>query len=254
MNTMLTSSIAAFLLPPLNLIVLACIGALLMLRRPAWGRRMIGTSLVLLWIFSMPAVGNALLSWMETGANTSTDQYSAAQAIVVLAGGRSYDVAEYGGDTVDQNTLERLRLAALIERTTKLPLLVTGGKPDNDELAEAELMQKALADFSTPVKWVEPEAKNTMQNATFTAKMLANENVKTIILVTHGWHMPRAKRTFERAGFVVVPAGVGRHKQDSYTFLQFLPSAEGLRKTEVFMHEVLGICWFWLVETGKFRA
>jgi uncharacterized SAM-binding protein YcdF (DUF218 family) len=251
---MLSSIISAFLLPPLNLIVLALLGALLLRRYPSWGKRMIAASIVLLWICSMPAVGNLLLAWLEQDANTPISEMHRGQAIIILAGGRNYDVAEFGGDTTDKYTLERVRLGALIQRNTGIPILITGGKPDNDETSEAVLMQKALTEFSATTNWIEQEAMNTAQNAAFSARMLANDQVKDIILVTHGWHMPRARAAFERAGFRVLPSGAGRHKQGSYTLLHFLPSAEGMHHTQIFMHEAVGMVWYWACNAGQNRS
>ena len=241
------------MLPPLNLIMLAGIGALLLRRHRTLGTRLIATSIILLWLLSMPAMGNFLLSCLERGANTPIREMTKAQAVVILAGGRNYGIAEFGGDTTDKFTLERVRLGALVQRKTGLPILVTGGKPDQDESSEAELMQSALEEFSTTAKWVEPEAKNTAQNAAFSARILARENINVIILVTHGWHMSRARAAFERAGFQVFPSGAGRHAQDNYTILQFLPSAQGLARSEMFMHELIGIAWYWATHAGTSR-
>lgn len=241
-------------MPPLNLIALALIGALLLRTYPSHGKRMIVASIVLLWICSMPAVGNFLLAWLEQDADTPISEMHGAQAIIILAGGRNYDVAEFGGDTTDKYTLERVRLGALIQRNTSLPILITGGKPDSDETSEAALMQKALTEFSASTNWMEQEAMNTAQNAVFSARMLAKHHVKDIILVTHGWHMPRARAAFERAGFQVAPSGAGRHKQGSYTILHFLPTAEGLYYTQIFMHEAIGIAWYWATNAGENRS
>jgi uncharacterized SAM-binding protein YcdF (DUF218 family) len=246
MNPIVTTTIATFLLPPLCLIALGVFGAIIWRWYPRAGKSAVTLSVVLLIVLSMPAVGNGLLSLLERDANAPESDYQRAQAIVALAGGRNYDIAEFGGDTVDKYTLERVRLAALIQRKTQLPLLVTGGRPDYDNAAEAELMQTALKELSSPAKWMEAEAKNTAQNATLSRAILQKENINTIILVTHGWHMPRARQAFERAGFEVIPVGAGRHEQRWTTIIPFLPSAEGLHRSEMFMHEVIGMAWYWL--------
>jgi uncharacterized SAM-binding protein YcdF (DUF218 family) len=246
MNPIVTTTIAAFLLPPLNLIALGIIGAIIWRWYPRAGKGIVALSVVSLIVLSMPAVGNGLLTLLERNANAPEVDYRRAQAIVALAGGRNYDIAEFGGDTVDKYTLERVRLAALMQRKTQLPLLVTGGRPDYDNSAEADLMQTALKELSSPAKWVEAEARNTAENATLSRAILQKENINTIILVTHGWHMPRAKQAFERAGFAVIPVGAGRHEQRLTTIVPFIPSAEGLHRSEMFMHEVIGMAWYWL--------
>jgi uncharacterized SAM-binding protein YcdF (DUF218 family) len=250
MSPIVTTTIAAFLLPPLSLIIFGLLGAMMWRRHPRLGKSAVTLSVVMLIVLSMPAVGNGLLTLLERDANAPESDYGRAQAIVALAGGRNYEIAEFGGDTVDKYTLERVRLAAFLQRKTQLPLLVTGGRPDHDESAEADLMQTALREYSTPAKWIEADAKNTAQNATLSRAILQKENINTIILVTHGWHMPRARQAFERAGFVVIPAGAGRHAQRLTSIIPFVPSAEGLHRSEMFMHEIIGMTWYWLRNEG----
>ena len=57
----MTNAIAAFLLPPGSLLLLAAIGALVALRRPRLGRALIALSLLALWALSTPYVADVLL-------------------------------------------------------------------------------------------------------------------------------------------------------------------------------------------------
>jgi uncharacterized SAM-binding protein YcdF (DUF218 family) len=250
MGAITATVIAAFFLPPLNLAVLAFAGVLIARRRPKLGRAIIASSFALLLVLSTPLVANNLLTLLEQNANAPDTEYQKANAIVVLAGGRNYEIAEFGGDTVDKYTLERVYLASHIHRKTRLPMLITGGRPDYNDTAEADLMQSALTALSTPAKWVEPNAINTAQNASYSREILAKEKINTILLVTHGWHMPRARQAFERAGFTVIPVGAGRHEQRVSTIIPFIPTAEGFHRSGVFMHEVVGMAWYWLRDAG----
>ncbi len=58
------------------------------------------------------------------------------------------------------------------------------------------------------------------------------------LLVTSAWHMPRAVRLMRRAGTHPIPAPTG---QDRLNWYEWLPSAGGLAKTEVALHEYLGL-------------
>ncbi|MEW5943769.1 MAG: YdcF family protein [Pseudomonadota bacterium] len=242
MNWLFTNLFAAFLLPPLNFLLLGVAGLMLLKRRPRLGRGLIAAMLALLWIFSMPAVGGRLLAYLERDANTPPDRLRDAQLIVVLGGGTYFNAPEYGGDTVSALALERLRLAATLHRRTGLPLLVTGGNPDGGKFPEGVLMKRALEEsFGVPVRWVEAASDNTWQNAFNSRKLLPSTEVKTVVLVTHAWHMPRARRVFERAGFRVLPAGTGFHAGGKPTVLDFLPSATGLKNSSLFLHEAIGL-------------
>ncbi len=171
-----------------------------------------------------------------------------AQAIVVLGAGRFVHAVEYGGrDIPDYIALGRLRYAAKLQHETDLPILVSGGNglPDGAMASEADAMASALReDFRTPVKWVEGMSENTMENALFSAKVLRQNGVNRILLVTDALHMTRARRSFARTGLGVVAAptiflGSGGAGADG-----FFPSAEGLRRSRYAIHEWAGLLWY----------
>ncbi len=245
MGWLLTNLIASFFLPPLALLLIGALGLALLKRRPRLGEGLLALSLGLLAVLSLPAVSGRLLASLEQGALLPQENRPEAQAIVVLGGGRDINAPEYGGDTLGWASLERLRYGAKLQRQTGLPLLVTGGKPDGGELSEGEIMRRVLeGEFGVPVRWVEDRSDNTRENAYFSRELLKGSGVQTIYLVTHAWHMPRAKRVFEAAGFKVVPAGVGFHQTKAPTALDFLPDARALEGSARYIHEIIGLVWY----------
>ncbi len=246
--------LATLLLPPLCFLIPCAIGFLLLKRHPRMAKCLIALPLVLLWIASVPPVGEWLLLQLDRAVDSKplpAERYRAAQAIVLLSSGRNYESLEYKGDTVDGESLERVRYAAVLQRATGLPVLATGGRPEDDEKSLAELLKLAADEYGMPLKWMENEARNTGENARFSRRILAAEKIDTIVLVTHGWHMLRAKRAFERAGFKVIPAATGLHHRPIPTIHNVLPTAEGLRKTAIFMHEAIGLVWYELTNAGR---
>jgi len=106
-------------------------------------------------------------------------------------------------------------------------------------------MQRTLQnEFSVPVRWVESGSVNTLENARLSHRMLAAENIRTVYLVTHAWHMPRARLAFESAGFEVIPAATGYTTRYRLTIPDFLPSARALHSSALFFHELIGIVWY----------
>lgn len=245
MGWLFTNIVASFLLPPLSLLLIGALGLWLLKRRPALGKGLIVLAFGLLAVLSMPAVSGRLLASLEQGALLPQENRPEAQAIVVLGGGRDINAPEYGGDTVGSVTLERLRYAAKLQRETNLPLLVTGGKPDGGELPEGDVMRRVLEDdFGVLVRWVEDRSDNTRENAYYSREILKSSGVDTIYLVTHAWHMPRAKMIFEQAGFKVVPAGIAFHQTGSVSPLDFLPDARALEGSARYIHEIIGLVWY----------
>jgi uncharacterized SAM-binding protein YcdF (DUF218 family) len=178
-----------------------------------------------------------------------------AQAIVVLAAGRLEHAAEYGGkDIPDYIALGRLRYAAKLQHETGLPILVSGGNvaADGARESKADAMANALRDdFVTPVRWLEGESENTAENARFSARILRQDGVHRILLVTDAMHMPRAKMVFAQNGFDVVAAPTLFFGFEHPVPLDFLPSAEGLRRSYYAIYEWIGLVWYWALRGGS---
>ena len=246
MEWLMTNAIAAFLLPPGSLLLLAAVGALTALRRPRFGRALVALSLVALYALSTPYASDALLRTLEPAPRDPLADKS-GQAIVVLGGGSYPSAPEYGRDTVSSYTLARLRYAAHLYRSLKKPVLVTGGAPRGNSTSEAEQMKQVLQqEFQVPVQWSEPDSNNTLENARLSHRLLGAAGVRRVYLVTHAWHMPRARLAFERAGFSVIPAPTQFATRSGVTVLDFLPSAFSLSRSGHFFHEVIGLGWYHL--------
>ncbi|HQT25064.1 MAG TPA: YdcF family protein [Burkholderiales bacterium] len=232
--------ISAFLLPPLNLILLGAAGLLLLGSRPRLGKRLIALSFFLLYLASAPFFS----SWaMEKFEGHYVAPADGADAIVVLGGGSYLNAPEYGGNTVGLMTLERVRYAARLYRETGIPILVTGGAPLGNADSEAKQMKDVLVgDFHVPVEWTETASRNTEENASKSAIILGTK--RRIYLVTSAWHMPRAEIIFRHAGFDVFPAPTGFTIPYRTNILSFLPSAGGLSRSALLIHEIIGVIWF----------
>ncbi len=241
----LGNALAAFLLPPGIFVALLAVAAW---RCPRC-RMGLSALLAALYVLAMPIAGGRLLASLQIAAPLDLHRPPAADAIVVLGAGRRLDAPEYGGDTVNNLTLERLRYAARLEAATRLPILVTGGTPGGGREPEGRLMAEVLErEYHVPVRWQEDRALTTWDNARNSAPILHAAGVRRIFLVTHAWHMRRAVPLFKKAGFAVIPAGTGFAHTQLDSVMGVLPSAQGLRDSYFALHEWLGILWY------KFRG
>ncbi|ADE12697.1 YdcF family protein [Sideroxydans lithotrophicus] len=244
-NWFITNLVSAFLLPPLNLLLLAVLGLWLWHKRPVIARTLLTVSVALLWLLSTPFFAEAMLQGLEGQPFVNDTSKPQADAIVVLGGGTNFRAPEYGGDTVSKETLERLRYAARLYRQTGKPILVTGGTPLGNDLSEAAQMKKTLEqEFNVPVRWAEGASNNTLENARLSREVLKKEGISRIYLVTHAWHMPRAVQVFQAAGFQVYPAPTAYTTRYQLDLLVFIPSASALRDSRIFMHEMIGLLWY----------
>jgi uncharacterized SAM-binding protein YcdF (DUF218 family) len=238
--------VSAMLLPPLNLVLLALTGLWLRNRAPRFGIFLVLTSLLLLLVFSTGAGSRLLVAPLEKRAQPLVTAPVNAQAIVVLGAGRIGNAPEYGGqDVPGLEALARLRYGAHLQRTTGLPLLVSGGRPDGAKESEAAIMARVLReDFSVPVKWLETRSENTAQNADYSARMLRQERIQRVVLVTDAIHMLRAQAVFSRYGVDVVPAPTTFTARAPLAAIDFVPNARALARTHYAMHEWVGLLWY----------
>ena len=233
----------ALLLPPADLLILALAGLVIMKFKPRFGLALILCALLMLYALSLPFTGALLLKSVSVPNRISGD----AQAIVVLSAGLRDRAHEYDGPAPDALTLERLRYAAYLERKTHLPVLVSGGRILGGYVDVAHVMADTLReDYGVVPRWIEDRSVTTAENAQFSAGILRTNGVKRIYLVTHSWHMARARLAFERMGIEVYPAGTVAPYFRKRDIFNLVPDMASLNKSYFGLHELFGYFWYFL--------
>jgi uncharacterized SAM-binding protein YcdF (DUF218 family) len=248
---MIAGVVRMLILPPASLFLLLALGLLLARRCPRVSRVLRVGAVALLFFLSTGWGARMLVYPLEHMTRALPEsQHPSAQAIVVLAAGRYVNAPEYGGAEIpDYIALARLRYAAHLYRATSLPLLVSGGNgtPDGSLKPKAKAMAAALEyDFGIPVKWIEPASATTAENALFSARLLKQENVSRILLVTDAMHMPRSVMAFRENGLQVIPAPTIFFSAGELTWLDLLPDAEHLRRSYYALYEWIGLGWYFM--------
>lgn len=236
-------------LPPTLLFFGMGLGYFLSLRHHRAGVPLLASAFAALVILSMSATTTVLMGIAQLGVeplDVSTISKNDAQAIVILSAGMDIMAPEYGGKPgVDPMTLDRLRYGARLHRQTHLPVLVAGGPWNRREIVLADVMAASLeTDFAVRTKWRERLSLNTRQNAEGSAEILLDEGVDSILLVTHAWHMTRARRAFEHAGLTVIPAPMGFERSTGLHLSGLLPSTKALHMNYYAVYELLGRTWY----------
>ena len=224
------------LLPPGGSLLLAILGLILIRRRPRLARACLILGIGSLWLLSTPLVSDALEGLTESFPPLNLTSAAGAQAVVILGGGGQVKRApEYGGPAARPLLLERLAYGAYVARKTGLPVLVSGAQ------IEAAAMRETLQrNFDIPVRWVDDQAGDTFQNARNSVRILKNDGIERIVLVTHASHMVRSAREFTAAGVQVVPAPTGFASTRGHSIEGYFPSPEGLMQSYTALYEVLG--------------
>jgi uncharacterized SAM-binding protein YcdF (DUF218 family) len=240
---------------PLGLACVLIVLALLLHRRVGWQRAALILALLVLF-----AGGNR---WVAMGLARSLERrylppasLPATGAIVVLGGGTASPETPRPIPEVN-SAGDRVIYAAWLYQQEKAPaILASGGLLDWTPLhtTPAQDMAALLAMMGVPPEaiWLQPESRNTYEDARYSAQILKEKGVRRILLVTSAWHMPRSVRLFQAQGLEVVPAPTDFSVTDAdwedmtslnlrSQILGLFPSADNLGLTTRMLREYLGM-------------
>ena len=251
--------LTALVLPPVPWIVLSLLGARTILWRRGLGWLLVLLSVVGLWFSATsvfaewfvrvalkpPAPMNAeAIAQLRKSASVLQRQ---SVAIVVLGGGRESRAPEYGMSNLSETSLERLRYGVWLSRETGAPIAFSGGVGYEDVAAdgpgEAVIAARiAEHEFLRPLRWTEDESRDTRENARRSVALLKPAGIQRLVIVTNGWHMPRALRDFEEAAhgqMQITPAPMGLAPSGERPVMRWLPSYQGYTLTRRALKEGL---------------
>jgi uncharacterized SAM-binding protein YcdF (DUF218 family) len=207
------SKIVWALIRPETWLVLGLAAAFLLVRRrPALARGLIGVLFVLTVTIGYLPVGSYMVQGLESRfpANPPIER---VDGIIVLGGAEDTGPSLFSGQPELNAAGERMSSgAALALAWPEARLVFSGGSggliesrgtPRNAELARDFFLQFGIAPERI---MLEPRSRNTAENAAFSLAVVDPQPGETWVLVTSAWHMPRAMESFARAGWpAIVP-------------------------------------------------
>jgi uncharacterized SAM-binding protein YcdF (DUF218 family) len=246
--------LTALLLPPVPFLVAILVGARLMLPRRSWGWSLIVLGVLGLWLGCCTGAGRLIEQFvLQPPPALKPDRIQQIKAdaknkaIVVLGGGVEAFAPEYGVSNLAVGSLERLRYGLWLSRETGVPVAFSGGMgwAQVQAMPEADVAARIAAqEFHRPLRWTGAESRDTRQNAARSVALLKRSGVTQILLVTHGWHMPRAMQAFEEAagpaGMRIEAAPMGLAPRIESAALDWLPSTRGFQRVHNALRESLG--------------
>jgi uncharacterized SAM-binding protein YcdF (DUF218 family) len=245
---------------PLGLASVSLIVALVTLRkRPRIATIAISLSLAILLLCGNAWVAKYMVRSLEW-QNIPSSQIPKAEAIVVLGGGTKS--ATWPRPTVDLGEAgDRIIYAAQLYFQKKAPIIIlSAGRIDwrGSGSPESADMATILTSIGVPSEVIiqEPDSLNTYQNAVNVRKILAERQIKKVLLITSAMHSPRALKIFQRQGIDVIPTPtdflVSQDDLQELTntpksaILNLLPDTDNLHQFTVALKEYLGIFIYWL--------
>jgi len=254
MSVFLSKLLPSFVYP-LGIACVLIVAAIILARRVKWQRAALILALLFLWLGST--------SWVAMGLARSLEwrylppaQTPKADVMVLLGGGTV--PAEWPRPIVELNGAgDRVVYAAyLYKQGAAAHILLSGGLLDwvSRSSTPAEDMASLLEMMGVPsdALWLQPDSRNTYEDAIYCARILKSKGVNQILLVTSASHMPRSVGLFQAQGLDVVPLPVDYTVSQSgwqeltkfdirIQLLNFVPSAENLSLTSRILKEYVGM-------------
>ncbi|WP_348048926.1 YdcF family protein [Mucilaginibacter sp.] len=206
-------------------------------------KRLLFISIGTLYFFSNTFVIKQLTNWWDIPSqNTGNKTYSCA---IVLGGFTSVDNNGKGYfNSASTRFIETLKLQA----TGKVSkIMITGGSGlllKGHDFKEADFTAEQMRILKIPdsVMLTENQSRNTMENALFSKKVLADHKIPgPYLLVTSAYHMRRSVYTFKKAGLDVIPY-TSDYVADkgAFSIADIMPNAVALAEWNTYTKEMIG--------------
>jgi len=238
------------LLQPFTILYVAVlVGLIVLWRRKPENRRLrwLAIPLVVLTILCTPAMAYFALGSLEWQYPPREGLPEDVDTLVVLSGYAFRADAVRKVPVLAMDSQFRCSHAAYLYREYgPLRIVVSGGKvdPDDKGASLAEMMRDYLVRHGVAESdiVVEQGSRNTYENASATAEVLAPYDVEKIGVVTTATHLPRAVWCFEKQGFEVTAVGTDYLANHfNWSILSFVPRIQAAGDIHRVFHEWLGI-------------
>lgn len=172
------------------------------------------------------------------------------QAIVILGGHvRRPDEIRKNDELAEDTVARCLHAVDLYKQGKACRVFVCGGNVDhvNPGRKLAEVMRDFLLRYGVSAKDVVVEGKslNTYSNVVEVCKLLRQNNLERVVVVTDATHLRRTKLCFDAQGFPVQLSGCRyRATRFQWSPLAFLPKPYAAADVEDAAHEWIGILWY----------
>lgn len=207
------SKVLYFLIQPLNWVIGLMLFALFS-KKPQRKRKTLLAAIILALIFTNRFLYNQVIRLWEVKTITA-EQITQPFDIGILLGGYSNSHILPRHDRMNFSLRANRFLNAFeLYRSGKVrKLLLTGGSGDllQQQPSEALEIKKFLTRIGVPEEdiIIEPDSRNTYENAVFTKKILDEKHAGArCLLLTSAWHMRRSQGCYRKAGVDFVPYSV----------------------------------------------
>ena len=220
----------------------AAVGSWLM-TRGSGRRRWATTGLIALWLLACRPVSELAL-WPLEGRHSQPSladlQARGVRQVVVPTAGGYEPIGDLAGSTLTSGSAARflggIELCSRLAADCRLVLSGSAGRGHRElETAEQMRLLAGHLEVSLDVR-AEARSGSTSEHPVNVRPLLDDE---PFALVTSAYHMPRAMRSFRRAGLEPIAFPVEHHAKGRYGWSDWIPSFGALRQLEIAWREYL---------------
>jgi uncharacterized SAM-binding protein YcdF (DUF218 family) len=169
-------------------------------------------------------IGNLLLQPIER-SYPANPPLSQVDGIIVLGGGEDASASAYWGQMQFNEGGDRFAAGiALARRFPDAQLLFTGGSGALRDVARAAVSEASIARRFFLDQGIDPDhlllegrSRNTAENASLSLALVNPSADETWVLITSAFHMARAMRSFEAAGWTGLVAWPVDYRTSRFT-------------------------------------
>ena len=243
--------VSAFLLPPgVFVLLLAGVGAVLLVRKKKAGGIFNLAVAALIWALATAPVADQIMAPLEMPY--APVKRPTGDVIVLLGGGIAEGVPDFSGrGAPSSDMLSRIVTAVRLQRQLDVPIIVSGGTVYQNIASEAGIARRLLMDLGVAGNKIieEGRSRDTNDNARYTKELCQKRGFKKPIVLTSAYHLTRALYLFEKTGLSVTafPADFKTAADRRYGWQDLLPSTGSLDITSDALHEYLGLMYYKLI-------
>lgn len=211
----------------------------------------LGLSISLLLIASFPVTANMVWVSLESEYPYSPIQNTPQADAVIVLSGMLTGFKDDTGYVTQWSSPDRLFAGVQLIKLKKVKklILTRGELPWSEGPPEGEvLMEKALElGIGSHQILLTSKVRNTEEEALAVKRLMDSSDLRTAILVTSSFHMPRANLLFQNAGIKTFPYPTNFKARGFFTsWLDLIPSASALNRTSSGLREYIGRTYYWL--------
>jgi uncharacterized SAM-binding protein YcdF (DUF218 family) len=247
----LSKTLNYFTQPLMVVLVLFIISYLL--KNNKWKRRIRYVAIGLALLFTNPFIANEVIGLYETPVTPLAEIKKQYEWGIVLTGVTSTNKElkdrVYVGSSPDRVNHSFL----LYKRKVIKKILISGGsgrllEPGESEADDLYSMYVMMGVDSADLR-IEGESRNTYESAVAVAEMMKEVTTpENCLLITSGYHMPRSKACFKKAGWDcdAFATDILYHKREFTPDALFLPRTEAIGLWTAIIKEWVGMTAYWV--------